>query len=147
MLWPFDPLSDHAVFFFTLFGFETCNFASFFQFFLFWHLLLSVNQDRTKYGIDKCMYLSHICVWLMHIWISYIYIYIWEGVYILVRFWICKFYYIVILIESIMSDQRLRLRIQAVAQRERNWSFQQPFDIFQCSFDWICIFDSLSITA
>ena len=46
-----------------------------------------------------------------------------------------------------MSDQRLRLRIQAVAQRERNWSFQQTFDIFQCSFDWICIFDSLSITA
>ena len=38
-----------------------------------------------------------------------------------------------------MSDQRLRLRIQAAAQRERNWSFQQPFDIFQCSFDWICI--------
>ena len=46
-----------------------------------------------------------------------------------------------------MSDQRLRLRIQAAAQRERNWSFQQPFDIFQCSFDQICIFDSLSITA
>ena len=54
----------------------------FFNFFLFWHLLLSVNRDRTKYGINKCMYLSHICVWLMHIWISYIFIYIYERVYI-----------------------------------------------------------------
>ena len=46
-----------------------------------------------------------------------------------------------------MSDQVLRLRIQAAAQRERNWSFQQPFDILECPFDRICIFDSLSITA
>ena len=31
---PFDPLSNHVVFIFTPFGFETYNFAPFFDFFL-----------------------------------------------------------------------------------------------------------------
>ena len=45
-------------------------------FFFFWLLFLRVNWGQTKYGIDKCMYLSHIYVWLMHIYIymrGYIY--------------------------------------------------------------------------
>ena len=54
-----------------------------FFYFLFWHLFLRVNRGRTKYDINRCIYLSHIYVWLMHI---YIYIYIWEGIYILLRF-------------------------------------------------------------
>ena len=52
----YDPLILYLIvlyLFVTLFGFETCNFGPFFNFFGFWHLFRHVNQDRTKYDINK----------------------------------------------------------------------------------------------
>ena len=48
MLWSFNPLWNHVLFIFILFGFETCNFAHCFR---FWHLFL-VHES----GLDKIRY-------------------------------------------------------------------------------------------
>ena len=53
MLWPFDPLSNHGVFNFYPFGFETCNFVPFFFILIILAFVLTRESGQTKYSIDK----------------------------------------------------------------------------------------------
>ena len=67
--------------FFTLFGIETCNFASFFQFFFILAFAFKCESGPNKIRYQQMYVLiSHMCV--IDAYMDLIYIYIYERVYI-----------------------------------------------------------------
>ena len=76
----YNPLIHYPImlylFIFSLFGFETCNFAHCFFFFFFgicFYMWIEVRQNTVSTNV--CTYLTYMCDWC-------IYIYIYERVYI-----------------------------------------------------------------